>query len=162
MHWSSINAVVSNFELAISVHTNISTECGSCPTKAGNDVSTGQITVNYVGSGCKEGVCDYKRNAARDEVAAQVVPDHTIDQTSDQSVDADIPIDTSPAQSADNIQTLGMGINCKGSSHCKYCRASLDQILETLDRMRKYTQHSSRRLLTTNTLTKTTVHSRRP
>jgi ferredoxin len=144
----------------------VSPGCGSCPTKPGNNVGTGEITVNYVSSACNEGVCDYKRNAARDEVAAQVAPDQTIDQTidqtADQSVDADIAIDTSPAQTADNIQTLGMGINCKGSSYCKYCRASLDQILETLDKMRKYTQHSSRRLLTVSTLTKTTVHSRRP
>lgn len=35
------------------------TQCGSCPTQDGNDVSTGEITLNYVTSACCTGPSCY-------------------------------------------------------------------------------------------------------
>ena len=130
--------------------------CGSCPTKPGNDVNTGEITVNYVTSGCKEGVCDYKRKAARDEVALRVTTDETtdedvpVDQTIDtdisvdQTIDAYDPIDTSlPPGTSENVHALGgvNGIHCKGSSFCKTCSENFDSLkrfLKSMDLMGKY------------------------
>lgn len=31
--------------------------CGSCPTKPGNNVATGQLTVNFVAKSCCKGNC---------------------------------------------------------------------------------------------------------
>ncbi|KAL1794993.1 hypothetical protein ACET3X_006809 [Alternaria dauci] len=60
-----------------------------------------------------------------DEAVPQVSPDQT--------THADIPYETFPASgNSTDVHTLGHGINCKGSSQCKYCKASLDQILATL------------------------------
>ncbi|KAH6878775.1 killer toxin Kp4/SMK [Alternaria rosae] len=125
--------------------------CGSCPTKPGNDVNTGEITVNYVTSGCKEGVCDYKRKTSRDEVASSVTADQTadedapVDQTidtdvpADQTIDVDDPIDTSlPPGTSENVHALGAprGINCKGSSFCKTCGdKTIERILRSIDLM---------------------------
>ncbi|KAI4957379.1 hypothetical protein J4E86_004517 [Alternaria arbusti] len=131
--------------------------CGSCPTKPGNDVNAGEITVNYVTSGCKEGVCDYKRKAARDEVASSVTADEStdedvpVDQTTDtdvpadQTIDADDPIDTFlPPGTSENVHALGApkGINCKGSGYCYSCGenewVAINNILKSIDLMGKY------------------------
>ncbi|KAG9188514.1 hypothetical protein G6011_02437 [Alternaria panax] len=55
----------------------------------------------------------------------------------DQTTDADISYESFPASgiSTDVHTFKGDGANCKGSSQCKYCRASLDQILETLHKI---------------------------
>ncbi|KAI4953704.1 hypothetical protein J4E91_002552 [Alternaria rosae] len=119
--------------------------CGSCPTKPGNDVNTGEITVNYVTSGCKEGVCDYKRKASRDEVASRVTADQTADEDVfvDQTIDVDDPIDTSfPPGTSENVHALGApkGINCKGSSFCKTCGdKTIERILRSIDLMEIFT-----------------------
>ncbi|KAI4925748.1 uncharacterized protein J4E92_006484 [Alternaria infectoria] len=147
-----------------------------CPTKPGNDVNTGEITVNYVTSGCKEGVCDYKRKAARDEVASSVTADETtdedvpVDQTidtdlpADQTIDADDPIDTFlPPGTSENVHTLKApwGINCKGSSLCRICKGSLRQIQETLALMGKYMQHTLSSLPIKYAFTESTIRRRR-
>ncbi|CAN9330920.1 unnamed protein product [Alternaria sp. RS040] len=63
----------------------------------------------------------------------QVIPRVSPDQTSD----VDVPYESFPASgnSTDVHAFEGDGANCKGSSQCKYCRASLDQILETLHKI---------------------------
>lgn len=152
---STTSAVVSIPWPTLPSDTDSLLGCGSCPTKLGNDVNTGEITVNYVTSGCKEGVCDYKRKASRDEVASSVTADETtdadfpVDQTidtdvpADQTIDVDDPIDTSfrPGTS-ENVHALGApkGINCKGSSFCKTCGdKTIERILRSIDLMSKYT-----------------------
>jgi len=157
MTWSITSAVVSTPWPTLPSNTDSLPGCGSCPTKPGNDVNTGEITVNYVTSGCKEGVCDYKRKAARDEVASSVTADEStdgdvpVDQTTDtdvpadQTIDADDPIDTFlPPGTSENVHALGApkGINCKGSSYCYSCGenewVAIEYILKSIDLMGKY------------------------
>ncbi|KAJ4363876.1 hypothetical protein N0V95_000946, partial [Ascochyta clinopodiicola] len=40
-------------------------KCGSCPIQPGNDVKTGEVTINYTINGCGEGKCNRSKEGMR-------------------------------------------------------------------------------------------------
>ncbi|KAL6711825.1 hypothetical protein ACN47E_002868 [Coniothyrium glycines] len=104
--------------------------CGSSPIHPGNDVSTGQVTVNYVSEnhGC-DGVCASSSFLNPADMALVNVASSHVD-----------PLPIAPAtspRSHDPASARGLlGINCKGSSRCGSCAdASLAELVAIVDRM---------------------------
>lgn len=42
-------------------------ECGSCPVHPGNNVNTGEVTINYTIKGCGEGKCNRSKGTHKME-----------------------------------------------------------------------------------------------
>jgi hypothetical protein len=102
----------------------------------GNDVNMGEIIIDFVTKGCKEGVCGPKKRALLDDT-----PRTPVARTTDAElpIDTSLPADTSlAADTSDNPDAAGnlLGINCRGSGFCGACNMGINEAIFTMNQIK--------------------------